>query len=181
VTRRHALALALALTSCADEAGDDPEVFIALQRDFADFQRWPVLWQGDGDTVPGHPAGARTVYGDVHADGEVFGAGSMLVKTIDVDPADLDPGAAAGPLVFAMVKRGGAFNPEANGWEWFELTISDDGQPLVVWRGEKPPNGECYGCTPGLMPGVDLEMASCTACHAGAGDNDLVYSVPLPR
>ena len=41
-----------------------------------------------------------------------------------------------------------------------------DGQPLVVWRGEKPPNGECYGCTPGLMPGVDLEMASCTACHA---------------
>lgn len=175
------LALALVLVGC--DAGDDgdPEVFIALQRDFADFQKWPVLWEGDGDTVPGHPAGPRKVYGDVHASGDVFGVGSMLVKTIDVDPADLDPEASGGPLVFAMVKRGGSFNPDADGWEWFELTIAEDGQPLVVWRGEKPPNGECYGCTPGLMPGVDLEMASCTGCHAAASSNDLVYSVPLPR
>jgi len=34
--------------------------------------------------------------------------------------------------IFAMAKRGGGFNRDAPGWEWFEL---QDQPVVIVWRG----------------------------------------------
>lgn len=51
----------------------------------------------------------------------------------------------------AMVKRGGDFNPEGGGWEYFKLSIGADGTTAIVARG----GAEVTGITGG----------SCQTCH----------------
>ena len=48
----------------------------------------------------------------------------------------------------AMVKRGGRFNPEGNGWEFFQLTASAQGTRIVSRGGAEVKNlvGSCQGC-----------------------------------
>ena len=49
----------------------------------------------------------------------------------------------------AMVKRGGNFNPEGNGWEFFQLTASAQGTHIVTRGGAEVANrfgGSCQGC-----------------------------------
>ncbi|MFU8842304.1 MAG: cytochrome P460 family protein [Bacteroidales bacterium] len=61
----------------------------------------------------------------------------------------------------AMVKRGGNFNPEANGWEWFML--APDGTIAVDAQGN-------------LMRGAKLMDNMCTMCHTAAASKDYVFS-----
>jgi hypothetical protein len=70
-----------------------------------------------------------------------------------------------------MAKRGGNYNLfGASGWEWFELAPSDNGTPVIVWRGITPPDGEGYGGAAG---------GACNNCHGSSPDNDHVLSDPL--
>jgi hypothetical protein len=74
--------------------------------------------------------------------------------------------------VFALVKRGGDFNPTgAVNWEWYDLTNEADGSVVVNWQGYGPPTGSAnvYGCNP----------AVCNTCHINAAANDYVWSAVL--
>ena len=49
----------------------------------------------------------------------------------------------------AMVKRGGKYNPGGDGWEFFRLNVTPDGQTEIVSRGEADVAnvvGSCQGC-----------------------------------
>jgi len=173
-----ALVVALTLGACLDhelppdEGAADREVFIALQRDFADFLDWPAF---ELATVEhGGASGEVVVYLDriPPSGAEEWPVGTMLVKTVEV-------GAPTSWVIHAMVKRGGDFNAHAAlGWEYFELAINDEGTPVLLWRGEEPPGEGSYLPTPGLGAETTME-ADCNACHAASSENDHVLSEPL--
>lgn len=56
----------------------------------------------------------------------------------------------------AMAKRGGDFNPEGDGWEYFKLSISGDGITTIVQRG----TSEVTGLTGGSCQGCHLQLAA---------------------
>jgi hypothetical protein len=58
----------------------------------------------------------------------------------------------------AMVKRGGKFNREGNGWEWFRLSVRPEGATILARGG----------------PEVTNAAGSCQTCHEVAKDFDLV-------
>lgn len=168
------LAAALGGGACLDHElppdGEGVTTFIALQRDFAPFESWAAFDLGPG-SIEGHPTGRRTVYLNriPEPGSEVFPVGTMIVKTVEDGPV-------TDWIVHAMVKRGAEFNVRgARGWEWFELGLAADRTPILVWRGEEPPNGERYGCLSGSCEGAP----DCNQCHASASANDYVASAPL--
>ena len=60
----------------------------------------------------------------------------------------------------AMAKRGGRFNREGGGWEYFRLNVTPDGQTEIVARGG---------------PEVRNALDSCQGCHTRvAADHDSV-------
>lgn len=184
---RHALALALLLPACGGEgdptcggrnddgagavAPTDATTFVAFAAHFQGYQRWssmPGVPNPDfGTAITGtvHDLGPMTVYVNrpPKAGATSFPVGTIVVKE-----------ATTGPLgertVFAMVKRGGAFNDSgATGWEWFELKNGCDGVQ-ILWRGVGPPAGEKYGGD---------ATAGCNACHAAGKTNDFVLTKGL--
>jgi hypothetical protein len=59
----------------------------------------------------------------------------------------------------AMAKRGGTFNPEGNGWEWFQLTFTPNGHARIAARGgAEVANrlGSCQRCHAAVAPSHDL-------------------------
>lgn len=173
--------LALALSSCGEDPEEpaveamglvgEPEVFIAFQRDFADFERWTTLERGEDRVPPTHLGRTSTIYVDrVPPRGASrFPVGTRIVR---VESSGDDPSAWE---VHAMVKRGGAFNAEgARGWEFFELALdATRRRPSIRWRGEGPADGDGYRAPEGG------DLLSCNHCHASAVDNDSVLSPVL--
>ena len=151
--------------SSSSEGGVD--IFVAFGREFENFRSWekfPLPEDTEGAVV--HLAGKRTEYLNRRppAGATLFPTGTIVVKEMD---GDLET-----RQIFAMVKRGGDFNPTgAKGWEWFELTNKPDGIGVnIVWRGVGPPDGERYGGAP---------TGACNVCHAGSKSNDYVNSAAL--
>jgi hypothetical protein len=177
-----ALALGFTGLSSCQPHGANPapaarEPFIALERDFQDFEDWRRV---DLSQRPGlseaHDAGdAHEYVSQLPASGsKTFPVGTMLVKTVQRDAKE--PAAARGsvenaPDIFAMVKRGDGYNSSGSiGWEWFELRRRDDGSLGIVWRGVSPPRGEGYGGDP---------LGGCNGCHQKATRNDFVHATAL--
>jgi len=185
---RTILAFALLATAgCAAKVPmADPGVFVAVPSDFDGFrswQSWPAtpattlapLDGGDGvdagevtagDSGVVHP-GALTVYiNKVPPHGSTsFPVGTIIAK----EPSQ---GTVTALQVFAMVKRGGDFNPNgAVDWEWFELTNNADGTETLDWRGAQPSGGasDPYASNPNV----------CNDCHLKAAANDDVWSSAL--
>jgi hypothetical protein len=155
----------------AGGGGGVASVFIAQQRDFADFEDW-LPFESDVEGEHGGVIGTITEYVKrlPESDSDAFPIGTMIVKTVE-------PNEGAAPAVHAMVKRGGAFNKSgALGWEFFELKKNDDGVVIIVWRGAEPPTGESYR---NLLRQNDLDDSrmevDCNSCHLGS-DNDAVLS-----
>lgn len=161
--------------ACEADPGDPLESeFIAFQSDFEGLRRWDHESLGFAVDSPGHPGGQRTVYINQRppADADGYELGTIVVKTMETDDFGL--------IVLAMAKRGGGYNDEgAQGWEWFELTLDDQGRPVIVWRGKDPPDGECYGCLPGTESMI--EPTSCNDCHIEVAEQDFVYTSALWR
>lgn len=180
--RGAALALTLTgLAACQGRSNERSlpaaEPFIALERDFQDFESWTRV---DLSVRPGvseaHTAGVAHEYVNQlpQAGSKSFPVGTMLVKTVEHDPkapaADGKP-AKQGPDIFAMVKRGGGYNPSGSkGWEWVELRRREDDSLGIVWRGVNPPSGEGYGGDP---------LGGCNGCHEKATENDYVHAKAL--
>ncbi|RYZ01408.1 MAG: hypothetical protein EOO73_35715, partial [Myxococcales bacterium] len=96
--------------------------------------------------------------------GREFPVGTIIVKQARIE-------ARPEGQLFAMVKRGGRYNPEgAHGWEWFELAERPDQSVAIKWRGVSAPDGEQYGGDP---------HGTCNACHGEAKANDYVKSPAL--
>ncbi len=171
--RRSWIVLAPVLTGCLDyalapEDPGTPSVFIALQRDFGPLESWPTYDLGDAP-LEGHPPGHRIAHlsRTPAPNSAAFPVGTIIAKSIQ--PSE-DPSTW---LIHAMVKRGGDYNRSgAHGWEWFELQLDQRRVPVIVWRGEKPPNGENYGC---LASNCD-DAPDCNQCHQAAVSNDFVMS-----
>lgn len=174
-----ACAAVFGLTACLDhelppgEDADGQDVFIALQRDFADFQDWPAFDLGTLEHAD--VEGQVVVYLErlPPRDAEVWPVGTRIVKTVEL-------GEPTSWVIHAMVKRGGDFNAGgALGWEYFELVLDAEGTPVLRWRGEAPPTPGSYLPTPGLATDADEEEPDCNGCHAATNDNDHVLSEPL--
>ena len=151
----------------ANGGGTQPEVFIALQRDFADFLDWQAF---EVDAVEHAGAQGKVVTYLNHLpprDADAFPVGTMLVKTVEV-------GKPTTWTVHAMVKRGGTFNEQgAFGWEYFDLAINGDGVPVILWRGEEPPADGGYTVAPGVEADGSME-SDCNGCHGAERSNDHV-------
>ena len=151
--------------------------FIALERDFQDFESWTRVDLSVRPAVSeAHTAGVAHEYVNQlpKAGSKSFPVGTMLVKTVEHDPkaptADGKP-AKKGPDIFAMVKRGGGYNASGSkSWEWVELRRRDDDSLGIVWRGVNPPSGEGYGGDP---------LGACNSCHEKATQNDYVHAKAL--
>ncbi|MFT3838173.1 MAG: cytochrome P460 family protein [Myxococcaceae bacterium] len=159
-------------TPTPDSGQPPPQIFIAVERDFAVWTNWQSFDLGDqpADTV--HLGGHRTIYlnkAPPHG-ATAFPVGTIMVKTVSPD-ADGGTTPDGGTLqIFAMAKRGGEYNSDgAAGWEWFEL--NDTSQPANwAWRGTQPPAGQGYGGVAG---------GQCNTCHMNAAGNDCVESPKL--
>jgi hypothetical protein len=166
--------LLLVLASC--DAPPEPSVFIALQRDFADFRGWQKFYFGDGP-LEGHPAGPRYGYvKQVLQPGErAYPVGDIIVKTIETQPSPSPSPEPSGPVpeqawdLFAMAKRGGGFNADgAKGWEFFTLRINAGGVPVILARGidaSDVPGSSGHGYL-----GANGNIIRCNGCH---GDPNL--------
>lgn len=169
-----ALVVSLALGACDEApASPAPGEFVAIERDFAGFDRWTVFARGTGAAIPpAHLAGEGFVYVSAlppHGATE-FPVGTMIVRvTTGGGPAEWE--------AHAMVKRGGDYNAAgARGWEFFDLRLdaaTDPLTPRVVWRGESPPMGDGYSVPDGGA------ILGCNHCHSVAEDNDSVLGDEL--
>jgi len=153
----------LANLSCSRQP---PEVFVAFERDFQGFRGWPG---GSFEELPArgqtHFAGDQRYFiHDAGRSGGEFGVGTVIVKQARLT-------ARPEGQLFAMVKRGGAYNARgARGWEWFELVERADRSVAIKWRGVGAPTGEEYGGDP---------HGTCNNCHGMAKANDFVKSPAL--
>lgn len=162
------VATTLGAASCADDEATAREPstvdaeFIAFERDFKGFQGWREVELGAIHDGSVHTSGVRVAYVNarIPPGTKVAPKGGIIVKIggIGTDAR----------RVFAMAKRGGAYNASgARGWEWFEL---DDSQasPRIVWRGLGPPDGEAYA-----------GGSECNVCHLAAETSDFVLGPEL--
>lgn len=166
----------------AAPASPPATTFTAFATDFQGFHSWSSAPATPSPSLPPAPSGDGVDAGTTTAaDGGVhvlpltvywnhppptgsttFPVGTIIVK----ETQEADPTARK---VFAMVKRGGDFNPTgAVNWEWFELQNTANSGVVINWRGYGPPSGsgEVYGGDPTI----------CNSCHLIAAANDDVWS-----
>ena len=84
--------------------------------------------------------GLRRVYkkqllANPDAETQGYPIGTIIVKEVDQDGTINE--------ITAMVKRGGNFNPEHGGWDWFML---DPSNLSIKGRGADLMDGMCNGC-----------------------------------
>jgi hypothetical protein len=166
------IACTLLLGACLDNTlGDDPvgarKVFIAQQRDFANYTQW-MPFHNDVVEDHGGVVGTTDMYlNQLPTEGSsTFAVGTMIVKVMHAVDSDMT-------TVHAMTKRGNGFNPNgAQGWEYFELLLDKDGTPVILWRGEDAPTGEQYQLLIGTSTMTTTET-SCNSCHANGNDGML--------
>jgi hypothetical protein len=168
---RHGAYVVVLLVACSQAPpaprASAPTVFIADTGDFDGFRSW---WSVaiTADVAPGdsHLNGPRHVFLKQHPPpgSKEFPVGTIIVK-------ETDPGPITQRSVFAMVKRGGDFDPTgAKNWEWFQLANMTNGAESIVWRGPGPAGGGAYGTGP---------LGGCNACHESAASTDYVLTPEL--
>ncbi|MBD3225208.1 MAG: hypothetical protein GF313_10795 [Caldithrix sp.] len=144
-----------ACSSSNDSNDDKAQEFIATLDDFQGYTSWTKVHTATGeDPLLGDAHGAkapltRNVFfkDNVQPDNGKYPNGTLIVKELRDGNGDL-----AGALTM-MVKRGGDFNPDGDGWEWFMTTTDLD---TVLTQGDNATAG-------GGM---------CASCHAAANTNN---------
>jgi hypothetical protein len=159
------LTLALSLGACgggpsssAPPGGGD-EVFLAFAKDFRGYHSWEAFDVTGGAELAGIHDGSTVM--EYLNRPPPSGRSEFPVHTIIVKEAT---GGTIPHEIFGMVKRGGGFNQNLPGWEWFELENLDDDKDSVkiVWQGFGPPKGETYG--------GDAD-SGCNTCHLACGND----------
>jgi hypothetical protein len=169
------LAFGALATGCSTPAATSDSGVLGpppLASDFSCFRNWSST---PGVGPPGAPDPSGVTDGGIHAGPMTtfinmkppHGSTSFPVGTIIVKEQN-DP-----PLtqrqIFAMVKRGGGFNPNgAVNWEFFELQNIDSCNVSIVWS-RIPINSDPYASNPEV----------CDDCHVLAKSNDYVWTTGL--
>ena len=141
---------------------DTPQVFIALQSDFASFESWNS-YQLSQAPLSGHPDGPRVGFlNKKPPHGSItYPVGSIIVKEVQATAANGD--FTQWPL-FAMAKRGGGYDSAAaKDWEWFLLSFTKNRIPVIVDRGLAPTSNPDGGDFYMNATGAGLR---CNYCHA---------------
>ncbi len=138
--------------------------------EFTGYQSWPIIENSyypaspsilDGAHQGNDPGFTRQVYANVQKEGDRFRPGSIFVMETFSSVNGVKEYSASGG-VFAMVKRNDSFNPEGNGWEWFEL---DPKTLSIIERG-----------------GAAMMDGACNSCHREAINQpegiDMVFNYP---
>ena len=156
---------ALFLMYCSNTTEPD-EGFEAQNSDFANYSSWDMIDYNvaptatiSGGAHQGQSAEfARAVYAseERNMDG-TYSEGAILVKEVFTFDDNGDKQYADGTGLLAMVKRGGEFNPDNGGWEYFLLD---------------PDNNSITG------RGAELNNGGCQSCHASAAQ-DFVFEHPV--
>ena len=151
LTMVNVLALALILSTnlaCDKNSTDNKEEeFVASTDDFKDYKTWtlkatkngpdPFLQtaHGVGDTL------TRKIYFNATAkpSNGKYPVGSMVLKELTDAQGKL-----AGAFT-VLVKRGGKFNPDGNGWEWF-MVSPDFSEVLTQGDNATAGGGVCASC-----------------------------------
>lgn len=169
-----ALVIVVIAFACSDDDGDKvtgPGGLEASLDDFTGYKSWEVVDYQIGPTNPllgpahmgTNDAYSRLIYKSPAAklEGNTYEQGSIYIKETFTWQNGEKVFAESGGIL-AMVKRGGDFNPDGAGWEWF--MISPD-MSQIVGRG-----------------GADLMDGGCNSCHNAAssqtGAADLVFPHP---
>ena len=158
----RAPAALLCLVACSSDHDAAPtsvvrDPFIAFASDFEPYMTWESLYIPGAELDDPIHGGNRTIYVNHRPPkgSKQFPVGTIIVKQMAFPDGQ----------TFAMVKRGGGYNPQgAVNWEWFRIDVSK-GTVTIAWRGVGPPAGEMYG---GDAGGV------CNGCHFAGKDNDWV-------
>ena len=135
--------------------------YVANDADFANYTKWTLVDQVSGPSetlqsshLANDPNATRSIYikdnADRTDDGK-FPVGTTLVKQITNKDGKL-LGAVG------MVKRGGGFNKEFGGWEWFVLNVT---------------TGKIASNASGAQSRGAI--ATCNQCHAKT-DDDYVFT-----
>ncbi len=157
----------------AADAGSSPlcngwsEPGVAFPANFAGFHSWsnePAVGP-DGSTDGLHGVGPLRVYWNAAPPrgSSEFPRCTIIVK--ETEETDVTK-----RTVFAMVKRGGDYNSNGAGWEWFSLTDDADGTVQVLWGAPQPPAGETY---------ANQAVGDCNGCHMLDKTNDGVWDTAL--
>jgi Cytochrome P460 len=153
-----------ALTSVAAVAcmPQNTSEYVAGDADFVDYTKWTLVDRVSGASenlqgahLANDPNTTRSIYIKGNADrtdNGKFPVGTTLVKHY----ADKDNRLLGG---VGMVKRGGGFNKEFGGWEWFVLDVKT-GKITLDGSGAQ---------TRGAI-------AVCNQCHAKTAENDYVFT-----
>jgi hypothetical protein len=154
----------------------DLSTFIALDRDFEDFQSWTSFDLGTRAHVTDQQGHTQVFINALPQPGDTeFRVGTLIVKVVEQgEDSSLWQ-------VHAMVKRGSDFNTKgAYGWEYFDLALNDQGIPQQNWRGATVPVGESYQTTVFTSDGtlVQQDVPDCNICHQSS-HNDAVNTEAL--
>ena len=153
------LVCALALSACERGTNSD-EMYIAEQIDFAKYMTWGAIDLGMGTGGTGHPVGEEYGYRNKMAKNGEYPVGTILVKEIHIDAIKTDWD------LFAMAKRGGAYNAGgAEGWEFFTLKLDDELVPIIQTRGTNPADADSNSHGYGQAE----NGITCNRCHGVPG------------
>jgi len=139
------------LLSCSKDSTSPqtPGEFVADAQAFVDFANWtmveytvapnPIL---GGAHMGNNPEYARIVYISKQKSGSSYPQGTLVIKETFRWVSGQKEYAASGGLL-GMAKRGGDFNQNNGGWEYFILNPADKS---IVARGDTLMGGACQGC-----------------------------------
>ena len=158
-------AFSLLVTSCKkdDDTPDEPTEFVADNATFNGIMSWTLGGEffGIDPSLGGAHGGndstvTRSVYfkADVKPSGGLYPLGAVITKHSHNTGGTLDQ-------YTAMVKRGGDFNTENNGWEFFML--AGDGEIAKDGDGNE-------------MRGANLMNGMCIGCHQAAKSSDYIFT-----
>jgi hypothetical protein len=147
---------------CAIGAVAQSREFIAKDANFAKYDTWTKVGEFKGPNPalgPAHEGNNDTVTRVVFIKNNAKRAsnGQFRVGTILAKQHRAADGKIMG--ITAMVKRGGGFNPEFGGWEWFMLNP----ETRTVLKNAE--GNEVRGA---------IQM--CNGCHSQAKDKDFVFT-----
>lgn len=157
------LSVSIVLTSCNKDDDPEPEEFIANNDTFSSFMTWTLggEFYGMDPSLGGAHGGndstvTRSVYfkNNIKPTGGMYPTGAVIVKYSHNTGGDLNE-------YTAMVKRGGSFNGDGNGWEYFML--AGDGQIATDDHGNE-------------MRGANLMNGMCMGCHSSAKSSDYIFT-----
>lgn len=133
--------------ACSSDSSTNPNSeFIAADADFSNWMGWTLITEKQGtdpflgDAHSGNtPNTKRRIYikqsNAVRGENGQYPKGTIVVKQILAGDGSVI-------MIVAMAKRGGNFNSEDNGWEWFILNSNG----TIQNRGDRLSNNMCNIC-----------------------------------